>query len=119
MFTELQCKFFFRSSGESSKESSIADLFKLPIVEWYEASYLYGLVVLEFYCSAIHPLTILAIKLPFLPLMLTSVYCAVGVVWAWILFYTDMLRADPLANRTAVSTFRAIPTGKKSAKKKQ
>ncbi|KAJ7393086.1 hypothetical protein OS493_008384 [Desmophyllum pertusum] len=64
--------------GESPDKSSIAELFKLPIVEWYEACYLYGLVFLEFYCSVIHPFTVLAVKLPFLPLMLTSVYCAVG-----------------------------------------
>lgn len=99
--------------GESSENSSTSDLFKLPIVDWYEACYLYGLVVLELYCSAIHPFTALAGKLPFLPLMLTSVYCAVGVIWAWILFYADTL-ASPLINRTAVSTVRAT-----SAKKKE
>lgn len=109
----------FLFSGESPDKSSIAELFKLPIVEWYEACYLYGLVFLEFYCSVIHPFTALAVKLPFLPLMLTSVYCAVGVVWAWILFYVDTLRASPLIKRTAVSTIRATTTGKKSAKKRQ
>ena len=104
-------------SGESS-ETSISDLFKLPIVEWYEACYLYGLVVLELYCSAIHPFTVLAVKLPFLPLMLTSVYCAVGVIWAWILFYVDTLTSS-LINRAAVSTIRETVVGKQSAKKKQ
>lgn len=94
-------------------------MFRLPIVEWYEACYLYGLVLLEFYCSAIHPLTVLAVKLPFLPLMLTSVYCAVGVVWAWLLFYVDTLTTSPLIGRTAVSTVKATTAGKKSTKKKQ
>ena len=99
----------------------VADLFKLPIVEWYEACYLYGLVFLEFYCSVIHPFTVLAAKLPFLPLMLTSVYCAVGVVWAWIVFYLDTLKSSPLINESVMSPvkFKAATTGKKSAKKRQ
>ncbi|XP_078369889.1 dolichyl pyrophosphate Glc1Man9GlcNAc2 alpha-1,3-glucosyltransferase-like [Oculina patagonica] len=107
--------------GESPEKSWAADLFKLPIVEWYEACYLYGLVFLEFYCSAVHPFTVFAVKLPFLPLMLTSVYCAVGVVWAWIVFYMDTLRTSPLINEPVVSTVRhkATISGKKSAKKRQ
>lgn len=98
----------------------VADLFKLPIVEWYEACYLYGLVFLEFYCSAIHPFTVLAVKLPFLPLMLTSVYCAVGVVWAWIVFCVDTLKTSPMVNSLVVGTTTGkTTTGKKSAKRKQ
>lgn len=76
---------------------------------------------MEFYCSAVHPFTVLAVKLPFLPLMLTSVYCAVGVVWAWIVFYVDALRTSPQINEPVVSSIRhkASITGKKSAKKRQ
>ncbi|XP_020619018.1 probable dolichyl pyrophosphate Glc1Man9GlcNAc2 alpha-1,3-glucosyltransferase isoform X1 [Orbicella faveolata] len=104
--------------GESSEKSVVGDLFKLPIVEWYEAWYLYGLVFLEFYCGAIHPFTALAVKLPFLPLMLTSVYCTVGVVWAWILFYVDTLKTSPIANSPVVGTTRRKTAGKKPAKRK-
>jgi len=96
----------------------VADLFKLPIVEWYEAWYLYGLVFLEFYCGVIHPFTVLAVKLPFLPLMLTSVYCAVGVVWAWIVFYVDTLKMSPTVDSLVVGTKRQKSTGKKSGKRK-
>lgn len=99
--------------------STTAELFKLPIVHWYEARYLYGLLGLEFFCSAVHPLTAFAIKLPFLPLVLTSVYCAVGVIWAWILFYCDTLRTSPLINSSAEATFRVAGTAKKSSKKRQ
>lgn len=101
--------------GESSKTSSISALFTLPIVEWYEAWYLYGLVGLKFYCSAIHPLTVLSLKLPFLPLMLTSVYCAVGVVWGWILFYCQTLRGKS----SVVSTFQVTGMARKTSKKNQ
>lgn len=105
--------------GESSEKSVVADLFNLPIVEWYEAWYLYGLVFLEFYCSAVHPFTVLAVNLPFLPLMLTSVYCAVGVVWAWIVFYVDTLKTSPIVNNPlVVGATRRKTTGKKSAKRK-
>jgi alpha-1,3-glucosyltransferase len=51
----------------------------LPLL--YRA-YLAGLVVLELYCTLGHK-ALLGERLPFVPLMLTSVYCAVGVTWAW------------------------------------
>lgn len=44
--------------------------------------YLLGLVVLELYCSLGHK-ALLGERLPFVPLMLTSVYCAAGVTWVW------------------------------------
>lgn len=47
--------------------------------------YLWGFLPLELYCSWLHGLTLgRAGRLPFVPLMLTSVYCAVGVVWVWL-----------------------------------
>jgi alpha-1,3-glucosyltransferase len=44
--------------------------------------YMAGLVPLEAYCALGHT-ALLGARLPFVPLMLTSVYCAVGVLWAW------------------------------------
>lgn len=44
--------------------------------------YLAGCVVLELYCSLGHR-ALLSDRLPFVPLMLTSVYCAVGFTWTW------------------------------------
>ncbi|XP_068718262.1 dolichyl pyrophosphate Glc1Man9GlcNAc2 alpha-1,3-glucosyltransferase-like isoform X1 [Montipora capricornis] len=105
--------------GKSSNKSSVSELFTLPIVQWYESWYLYSLVCLQFYCSAIHPFTVLAVKLPFLPLMLTSVYCAVGVVWSWILFYCQTLRTGTPVKKSAVSSIKVSGTARKSAKKRQ
>jgi alpha-1,3-glucosyltransferase len=48
-----------------------------------ERFYLAGLVVVEIYGQCLHPLW-LGSSLPFLPLMLTSVYCAVGMVYFWL-----------------------------------
>jgi alpha-1,3-glucosyltransferase len=44
--------------------------------------YLVGLVVVEMYCTLGHRF-LLGDRLPFVPLMLTSVYCALGVTWVW------------------------------------
>lgn len=45
-------------------------------------AYLWGFVPLELYCVVGHG-ALHGDRLPFLPLMLTSVYCALGVSWAW------------------------------------
>lgn len=44
--------------------------------------YLAGFVLLELYCTLGHR-ALLGDRLPFVPLMLTSVYCAVGFTWTW------------------------------------
>ncbi|CAB3998466.1 probable dolichyl pyrophosphate Glc1Man9 c2 alpha-1,3-glucosyltransferase isoform X2 [Paramuricea clavata] len=65
-----------------------------PLLRWYENVYLSGLVVLEIYNLFIHNALGFAMKFPFLPLLLTSVYCAVGILWSWILFYHSVLTED-------------------------
>ncbi|XP_045204959.2 probable dolichyl pyrophosphate Glc1Man9GlcNAc2 alpha-1,3-glucosyltransferase [Mercenaria mercenaria] len=59
----------------------------LPLLSTPETLYLLGIVPLELYNSVIHNSLGLAYKLPFLPLMLTSIYCAIGVIYCWIRFY--------------------------------
>lgn len=56
-----------------------------------ESLYLLGLLPLELYCSIVHSSLGLTEKLPFLPLLLTSVYCALGVTYSWLKFYWIML----------------------------
>ncbi|XP_031550038.1 probable dolichyl pyrophosphate Glc1Man9GlcNAc2 alpha-1,3-glucosyltransferase isoform X2 [Actinia tenebrosa] len=75
--------------GKSTSKPTSSDIFTLPLVAPYEAMYLSGLAVLEFYNSIVHHLTPMGSALPFLPLLFTSVYCAVGVVWSWLLFYKN------------------------------
>ena len=48
-----------------------------------EYVYLCGLVPLELYCLVGHRLIFGSSRLPFLPLLLTSVYCSGGVVYCW------------------------------------
>ncbi|KAG2456655.1 ANR42 protein, partial [Polypterus senegalus] len=56
-----------------------------------EATYLTGLIPLEVFCEIIFPLTPLKEAFPFLPLLLTSVYCALGVSYSFIKLYVSMI----------------------------
>lgn len=59
----------------------------LPLLNIFESSYLLGLIPLFFYENFIHSIIGLEEKLPFLPLMLTSVYCSLGVIYSWLKYY--------------------------------
>lgn len=57
-------------------------------LEWL---YLFGLIALQLYYSVGHRLLGLEARLPFLPLMLISVYSSVGVIYTWLVFYRKTL----------------------------
>ncbi len=59
---------------------------KLPFLNIPETLFLSGLIPLEFYCNFLHGAMGLDRKAPFLPLMLTSVYCAVGILYCFLHF---------------------------------
>ncbi|KAF7814805.1 putative dolichyl pyrophosphate Glc1Man9GlcNAc2 alpha-1,3-glucosyltransferase [Senna tora] len=61
-------------------------------IGWVEKCYLIGLVVVEIWGQFLHPL-ILGDKLPFLPLMLISVYCALGIMYSWIWQLKSIVKA--------------------------
>ncbi|CBQ68017.1 related to glucosyltransferase [Sporisorium reilianum SRZ2] len=58
------------------------------LVHRLETLYLWGFVVLQVYVSVVHPMEDTAAaassSMEFLPLMMVSVYCSVGVIWAWL-----------------------------------
>ncbi|XP_069046171.1 dolichyl pyrophosphate Glc1Man9GlcNAc2 alpha-1,3-glucosyltransferase [Lepisosteus oculatus] len=56
-----------------------------------EAAYLAGLVPLEIFCELVYPMTVWKQSLPFIPLLLTSVYCALGVTYSFIRLYISLL----------------------------
>ena len=71
-----------------SRQAATSAVNPLPWPRWQRA-HLLGLVPLELYCAVGHRLLCSVVfgdsgRLPFLPLLLTSVYCAVGVVAAWL-----------------------------------
>ncbi|XP_036444025.1 probable dolichyl pyrophosphate Glc1Man9GlcNAc2 alpha-1,3-glucosyltransferase [Colossoma macropomum] len=63
------------------------------LVNSVEAAYLLGLVPLELICEFIYPLTSWQHTLPFIPLLLTSIYCALGVLYSFIRLYLSVLTA--------------------------
>ncbi|XP_035298278.1 probable dolichyl pyrophosphate Glc1Man9GlcNAc2 alpha-1,3-glucosyltransferase isoform X3 [Cricetulus griseus] len=73
--------------------SSLKTLFRKekPLFNWMETVYLLGLGPLEVCCEFIFPLTSWKLKYPFIPLLLTSVYCAVGITYAWARLYVSVL----------------------------
>lgn len=72
------------TSHRKKRESFSEDAQKAGFdIGWVGKSYLLGLVAVEIWGQFLHPL-ILGDNLPFLPLILISVYCAIGVFYSWI-----------------------------------
>lgn len=65
--------------------------FNLPLLNMLESLYLCGLVPLFVYDNFVHYFLGLSERLPFLPLMLTSVYCSLGVIYCWFKYYLYFL----------------------------
>jgi len=83
----LKCSaLLFRDSGSNTS---------LPLISMLESLYLLGIIPLELYNSVIHHMLGLSSRLPFIPLLLTSVYCAVGVTYCWLTFYWQAFQDKP------------------------
>jgi len=57
----------------------------------YEIIYSYGFIFVFWYEQHLQFLFGLNQKLPFLPLLITSVYCSVGVIYFWLTYYFSYL----------------------------
>ncbi|PSN43179.1 putative dolichyl pyrophosphate Glc1Man9GlcNAc2 alpha-1 [Blattella germanica] len=77
------------------KKSSLC----LPLLNVVESLYLVGLVPLFMFENVVHPWLGLDKRLPFLPLMLTSVYCAIGVMYFWLKYYWHFLTTSDLNHK--------------------
>ncbi|KAF4523091.1 hypothetical protein B566_EDAN003103 [Ephemera danica] len=64
---------------------------RLPLLSCIETLYILGLIPLFLYENVIHNLLWFSQNLPFLPLMLTSVYCAAGIFYCWCRYYWHFL----------------------------
>lgn len=53
------------------------------VIGWIGKIYLMGLLVVEIWGQFLHPV-LLSNRLPFLPLMVVSIYCALGMMYSWI-----------------------------------
>mmetsp|Transcript_37740 Transcript_37740/g.108790 ORF Transcript_37740/g.108790 Transcript_37740/m.108790 type:complete len:567 (+) Transcript_37740:1-1701(+) len=80
-----------RLRQQEAKTQPVGVAFALP-----EKLYLAGLAPLYIFTNLLHPVLFKArdgsIRLPFLPLLLTSVYCALGLAYAWALALARCLR---------------------------
>jgi len=63
-----------------------------PLLRLHEKLYLIPLPLVTIYETALHKL-LFGERLPFLPLAFTSVYCAIGIAYCWILYYYVYLRS--------------------------
>lgn len=91
-------KYLLAKQDDSSKISLFVPFFfrkEKPLFNWMETVYLLGLAPLEVCCEFVFPFTSWRLKYPFIPLLLTSVYCAVGVTYAWFRLYVSMLTGPP------------------------
>jgi alpha-1,3-glucosyltransferase len=59
-----------------------------------EALYLLGLVAVEVLCEVVFPLSPWQQTLPFVPLLVTSVYCALGVSYSFVRLYVSLLTQE-------------------------
>jgi alpha-1,3-glucosyltransferase len=55
-------------------------------VNLFEKFIIFGVIIIETYNQIIHNLFGFDEKLPFLPLLITSIYCSIFVVYYWIYF---------------------------------
>lgn len=53
------------------------------VIGWFGKLYLVGLMIIEIWGQFLHPI-FLGNKFPFLPLMITSIYCGFGMIHSWI-----------------------------------
>lgn len=67
-------------SNESSIDATEKGGFAIG---WVGQSYLFGLLLVEIWGQFLHPY-LLGEKLPFVPLLLISIYCALGIMYSWI-----------------------------------
>ncbi|KAL3739052.1 hypothetical protein ACJRO7_020451 [Eucalyptus globulus] len=74
-----------RSSGLAKKEGFT--------IGWITKCYLFGILLVELWGQFLHPY-ILGNKLPFVPLMMISIYCAFGIMYSWIWQLRSIVRGS-------------------------
>ncbi|KAJ8950475.1 hypothetical protein NQ314_007862 [Rhamnusium bicolor] len=74
--------------------------YTLPLLSPLESIYVLGLGAIFLYENVIHHLLGLHSQLPFLPLMITSVYCAIGIIYSWVSYYIYFLKYNGVHVRT-------------------
>lgn len=82
----------------------IMRIFNSPIIlHLYERIYLLGFIGLPIYEHIISPLFGLSKNLPFMPLLLTSLYCSIGIIYFFITYYVHLLSIGTISVKSKTS----------------
>lgn len=71
----------------------------LPLLSCYQSIYILGLILLFLFETVIHPWSRLYDKFPFLPLLFTSVYCSMGILYSWFKYYWNFLTINEVNHK--------------------
>lgn len=66
-------------------------IYNFQLLKFHERLYCFGLIALPVYEHVIQYMLNFHIKLPFMALMVTSVYCSIGMTYFWVKFYCEYL----------------------------
>lgn len=66
-------------------------IYDFKLLHIHERLYSAGIILLPLYEHLIQYSLNLDVKLPFMPLMLTSVYCSIGMTYFWLKFYIEYI----------------------------
>lgn len=72
------------------------------ILSWHELLYTIGLVGVFMYEICLQYLLKLDKKLPFLPLLLMSIYCSIGITYFWLNYYFNFLLPNNVQQRKKI-----------------
>lgn len=84
--------FTFATYRFLSTNSSTSSATEKPLLNSMEKAYVAGIGIVQFYVGIGHGLLGLNDALPFLPLMIISCYCSVGIMYVWIRFYLHVTK---------------------------
>lgn len=75
-------------------------IYDFKLLHIYERLYSFGIIFLPLYEHFLQHILNYDVKFPFLPLMITSVYCALGMTYFWLKFYFEYLCESPTKHKT-------------------
>ena len=70
------------------------------VFKWYQWLYLLGFVPLYVFTHIVHPMVFTSME--FLPLMMISIYCSIGMLHVWYLIYFQFKRRLRLITQYSV-----------------
>ncbi|CAH1154980.1 unnamed protein product [Phaedon cochleariae] len=82
--------------------------YSLPLLNPFESMYLLGLIGVFLYENVVHSILGFDKRFPFLPLMITSVYCAVGVIYCWINYYIYFLKYNGMHVKSKINKNKSL-----------